>query len=278
MSDILGLFYYQFPTDCHDLYIFGKGGVLPNIQSKFHQNRTKLRDLWDHLLPKLFKKIRVREALSDILGLFYYQFPTDCHDLYIFGKGGVLPNIQSKFHQNRTKTERLMGPFIAKIFKKFESERLLSDILGLFYYQFPTDCHDLYIFGKGGVLPNIQSKFHQNRTKTERLMGPFIAKTIQKNSSPRGFCLIFLDCFTINFQPIAMICTFLERGESYLTYNQSFIKNRTKTERLMGPFIAKNYSKKFESERLLSDILDCFTINFQPIAMICTFWKGGSLT
>ncbi len=182
--------------------------------------------------------------MSDILGLFYYQFPTDCHDLYIFGKGGVLPNIQSKFHQNPTKTERLMGPFIAKNYsKKFESERLLSDILGLFYYQFPTDCHDLYIFGKGGVLPNIQSKFHQNRTKTERLMGPFIAKTIQKNSSPRGFCLIFWDCFTINFQPIAMICTFLERGESYLTYNQSFIKIGPKLRDLWDHLSPKLFKK-----------------------------------
>ncbi len=118
----------------------------------------------------------------------------------------------------------------------------MSDILGLFYYQFPTDCHDLYIFGKGGVLPNIQSKFHQNRTKTERLMGPFIAKTIQKNSSPRGFGLIFWDCFTINFQPIAMICTFLERGESYLTTIKVSSKS-DQTERLMGPFIAKNIQK-----------------------------------
>ncbi len=95
-------FYYQFPTDCHDLYIFGKGGVLPNIQSKFIKIGPKLRDLWDHLSPKLFKKLRVREAFCLIFWIFYYQFPTDCHELYIFWKGGSLTYTQSKFHQNRT--------------------------------------------------------------------------------------------------------------------------------------------------------------------------------
>ncbi len=69
-------------------------------------------------------------------------------------------------------------------------------------------------------------------------MGPFIAKTIQKNSSPIGFCLIFWDCFTINFQPIAMICTFLERGASYLT-TIKFHQNPTKTRDLCDHFIAK---------------------------------------
>ncbi len=166
LSHILGLFYYQFPTDCHDLYIFGKGGVLPNIQSKFHQNRTKTERLMGPFIAKtIFKKFESERLLSDILGLFYYQFPTDCHDLYIFGKGGVLPNIQSKFIKIGPKLRDLWDHLSPNYSKKFESERLLSDILGLFYYQFPTDCHDLYIFGKGGVLPNIQSKFHQNRTQ-----------------------------------------------------------------------------------------------------------------
>ncbi len=198
--------------------------------------------------------------MSDILGLFYYQFPTDCHDLYIFGKGESYLTYNQSFIKIGPKLRDLWDHLSPKLFKKFESERLLSDILGLFYYQFPTDCHDLYIFGKGGVLPNIQSKFHQNRTKTERLMGPFIAKTIQKTSSPRGFCLIFWDCFTINFQPIAMICTFLEKGESYLTYNQSFIKIGPKLRDLWD-HLSPKYSKKFESERLLSDILGLFLLS-----------------
>ncbi len=74
-------------------------------------------------------------------------------------------------------------------------------------------------------------------------MGPFIAKTIQKTSSPRGFGLIFWDCFTINFQPIAMICTFLERGESYLTYNQSFIKIGPKLRDLWDHLSPKLFKK-----------------------------------
>ncbi|WP_232352380.1 hypothetical protein, partial [Xanthomonas citri] len=56
------IFCHQFPTDCHDLYIFGKGGVLPNIQSKFHPDPTKTDGLMGHLSSKMFKKIRVREA------------------------------------------------------------------------------------------------------------------------------------------------------------------------------------------------------------------------
>ncbi len=181
--------------------------------------------------------------MSDILGLFYYQFPTDCHDLYILERGESYLTYNQSFIKIGPKLRDLWDHLSPKLFKKIESERLLSDILGLFYYQFPTDCHDLYIFGKGGVLPNIQSKFHQNRTKTERLMGPFIAKTIQKTSSPRGFCLIFWDCFTINFQPIAMICTFLERGESYLTYNQSFIKIGPKLRDLWDHLSPKIFKK-----------------------------------
>ncbi len=170
-----------------------------------------------------------------------------------------------------------MGPFIAKTIQKIRVREALVLIFWLFYYQFPTDCHDLYIFGKGGVLPNIQSKFHQNRTKTERLMGPFIAKTIQKSSSPRGFCLIFWDCFTINFQPIAMICTFLERGESYLTYNQSFIKIGPKLRDLWD-HLSPNYSKNFESERLWSDILGLFYYQFPTDCHdLYIFGKGGVL-
>ncbi|WP_232350960.1 hypothetical protein, partial [Xanthomonas citri] len=80
-------------------------------------------------------------------------------------------------------------------------------------------------------------------TKTDGLMGPFIVKNVQKNSSPRGFCLIFCVCFTINFQPIAMICTFLERGESYLTSNQSFIKIRPKLTDLWGHLSSKMFKK-----------------------------------
>ncbi len=108
-------------------------------------------------------------------------------------------------------------------------------------------------------------------------MGPFIAKTIQKNSSPRGFCLIFWDCFTINFQPIAMICTFLEKGESYLTYNQSFIKIGPKLRDLWD-HLSQKYSKNSSPRGFGLIFWDCFTINFQPIAMICTFFgKGGVL-
>ncbi len=74
-------------------------------------------------------------------------------------------------------------------------------------------------------------------------MGPFIAQNIQKTSSPRGFGLIFLGLFYYQFQPIAMICTFLERGESYLTYNQSFIKSADQMRDLWDHLSPKLFKK-----------------------------------
>ncbi len=78
----------------------------------------KLRDLWDHLSPKIFKKVRVREALSDILGLFYYQFPTDCHDLYILERGESYLTYNQSFIKIGPKLRDLWDHLLPKLFKK----------------------------------------------------------------------------------------------------------------------------------------------------------------
>ncbi len=69
LSDILDCFTINFQPIAMICTFFGKGGVLPTYNQSFIKIGPKLRDLWDHLLPKLFKKIRVRELWSDMFGI-----------------------------------------------------------------------------------------------------------------------------------------------------------------------------------------------------------------
>ncbi len=49
----------------------------------------KLRDLWDHLSPKLFKKLRVREAFVSYFGIVLLSISNRLHDLYILERGSL---------------------------------------------------------------------------------------------------------------------------------------------------------------------------------------------
>ncbi len=166
-----------------------------------------------------------------------------------------------------------MGPFIAKTIQKIRVREAGLIFWDCFTINFQPIAMICTFLERGESYLTYNQSFIKIGPKLRDLWDIYRQK-IQKSSSPIGFCLIFLDCFTINFQPIAMICTFLKGGSLYLTYNQSFIKIGPKLRDLWDNLLPKLF-KKFESERLCLIFWDCFTIHFQPIAMICTFLERG---
>ena len=67
-------------------------------------------------------------------------------------------------------------------------------------------------------------------------------------------------------------CTLLERGESYLTFNQSFSEIGAELRELWDFYRQKKFQKNSSQWGFYVTFSDCFTSNFQPIVMVGADW------